>query len=60
MMYLITIISKKVLADGGYDSKYNFRYLEEMKLIPAIKVRKNSSVKTTQMYSTKTIRNTAT
>jgi hypothetical protein len=36
---------KKVLADGGYDSKDNFRYLDEMKVIPAIKVRKNSSVK---------------
>lgn len=36
---------KKVLADGAYDSKDNFRYLDEMKIIPAIKVRKNSSVK---------------
>jgi transposase len=36
---------KKVLADGGYDSKNNFRHLEEMKIIPVIKVRKNSSVK---------------
>jgi len=36
---------KKVLADGGYDSKDNFRQLDEMKVIPAIKVRKNSSVK---------------
>ena len=35
---------KKVLADGGYDSKDNFRQLDEMKVIPAIKVRKNSSV----------------
>jgi transposase len=35
---------KKVLADGGYDSKDNFRQLDEMKAIPAIKVRKNSSV----------------
>lgn len=36
---------KKVMADGGYDSKDNFRHLDEMKIIPAIKVRKNSSVK---------------
>lgn len=35
---------KKVLADGGYDSKDNFRQLDEMKVIPVIKVRKNSSV----------------
>ncbi len=35
---------KKVLADGGYDSKDNFRYLDEQKIIPVIKVRKNSSV----------------
>ncbi len=35
---------KKVLADGCYDSKDNFRYLDD-KIIPAIKVRKNSSVK---------------
>lgn len=33
---------KKVMADGGYDSKDNFRHLDEMKIIPAIKVRKNS------------------
>lgn len=38
-------IVKKVMADGGYDSKDNFRYLDEMKVIPTIKVRKNSSVK---------------
>jgi hypothetical protein len=35
---------KKVLADGGYDSKNNFRHLEVMKIIPVIKVRRNSSV----------------
>jgi transposase len=35
---------KKVMTDGGYDSKNNFRHLEEMKIIPVIKVR-NSSVK---------------
>lgn len=36
---------KKVLADGAYDSKDNFRHLEQMKIIPVIKVRKNSSIK---------------
>lgn len=36
---------KKVMADGAYDSKDNFHYLDEMNMIPAIKVRKNSSVK---------------
>ncbi len=37
---------KKVLTDdGGYDSKDNFRYLDELKIIPVLKVRRNSSVK---------------
>lgn len=36
---------KKVMADGGYDSKDNFHYLDEMNVIPTIKIRKNSSVK---------------
>ncbi len=36
---------KKVMADGAYDSKDNFRYLDERKIIPAIRVRRNSSVK---------------
>jgi len=36
---------KKVLADGGYNSKDNFRYLDELKITPIIKVRKNSSIK---------------
>jgi len=36
---------KKVMADGAYDSKDNFRHLDEMKITPVIKVRKNSSVK---------------
>lgn len=36
---------KKVLADGAYDSKDNFSHLNELKVIPTIKVRKNSSVK---------------
>jgi transposase len=36
---------KKVLADGSYDSKDNFRYLDRLNIVPVIKVRKNSSVK---------------
>ncbi|MEJ7642770.1 MAG: IS5 family transposase [Candidatus Nitrosocosmicus sp.] len=36
---------KKVMADGAYDSKDNFRHLDERKIIPAIRVRRNSSVK---------------
>ena len=36
---------KKVLADGGYDSKDNFGYLDKQNILPVIKVRKNSSVK---------------
>ena len=36
---------KKILADGAYDSKDNFRYLDEMNITPVIKVRKNSSIK---------------
>ena len=36
---------KKVLADGGYDSKDNFGYLDRLNILPVIKVRKNSSVK---------------
>jgi len=47
---LICDISKnnniqKVLADGAYDSKDNFRYLDGLKITPVIKVRKNSSIK---------------
>lgn len=37
---------QKVLADdGAYDSKDNFKYLDELKIILVIKVRKNSSIK---------------
>jgi IS5 family transposase len=36
---------QKVLADGAYDSKDNFKYLKELKITPVIKVRKNSSIK---------------
>ncbi|MGA9171160.1 MAG: IS5 family transposase [Nitrososphaeraceae archaeon] len=33
----------EVIADGTYDSKDNFRYLNELKMKPVIKVRRNSS-----------------
>jgi hypothetical protein len=36
---------KKILADGAYDSKDNFEYLDELDITPGIKVRKNSSIK---------------
>jgi hypothetical protein len=36
---------QKVLADGAYDSKHNFEYLNELKITPVIKIRKNSSIK---------------
>ena len=36
---------QKVLADGAYDSKDNFKYLDELKITPVIKVRKTSSIK---------------
>jgi hypothetical protein len=36
---------QKVLADGAYDSKDNFKYLDGLKITPVIKVRKNSSIK---------------
>ena len=35
----------KVLADGAYDSKKNFRYLTEKKIEPVIKVHRNVSSK---------------
>jgi hypothetical protein len=33
------------LADGAYDSKDNFKYLDGLKITPVIKVKKNSSIK---------------
>ena len=36
---------KKVLGDGAYDSRENFRFLAERGIEPVIKVRKNSSFK---------------
>ena len=35
----------KMLGDGAYDTKSNFRYLDARKIEPVIKVRKNSSGK---------------
>lgn len=35
----------KVIADGAYDSKDNFKYLDQMEIEPVIRVRKNSSTK---------------
>ena len=35
----------KVLADGGYDSKENFHYLDGKGIEPVIRVRRNSSRK---------------
>jgi len=37
---------ESVLADGAYDSNANFQYLEDNKIKPGIKVRKNSIVST--------------
>ena len=35
---------KSVLADGAHDTNRNFQYLEDKRIIPGIKVRKNSIV----------------
>jgi hypothetical protein len=35
---------RSALADGSYDSNSNFRYLQDKKIKPGIKVRKNSVV----------------
>ena len=52
---------KKVLADGAHDSKDNFRFLDKMKIMPVIKVRRNSSVKNNaKCIPQKTSCNTAT
>ena len=44
---------KRVLADGAYDSRDNFRFLHDNKIDPAIKVRKNSSTKGMGCYPRK-------
>jgi hypothetical protein len=36
---------QSVVADGAYDSRDNFQFLHENDIDPAIKVRKNSSIK---------------
>ena len=36
---------KKVIGDGGYDSKRNFRYLSERGIEDVIKVRRNTSTR---------------
>ena len=35
---------KSALGDGSYDSNENFNYLQKKKILPAIKVRKNSII----------------
>lgn len=44
---------KRVIADGGYDSKENFRYLSDNGIQAAIKVKKNSSGKAMGCYPRK-------
>ncbi|AFU57886.1 putative transposase, IS4 family [Candidatus Nitrososphaera gargensis Ga9.2] len=46
---------KRVLADGAYDSKKNFRYLARKGIEAAIKVRKNSSGKAMGCYPRKLV-----
>jgi len=41
----------RVLADGAYDSRRNFRYLAERGIEPVIKVRRNSSTKARGCYA---------
>ncbi len=45
----------RVLADGAYDSKENFRCLDDMGIEPAIKVKKNSSGKSHGCYPRKLV-----
>jgi IS5 family transposase len=46
---------KRVVADGAYDSKKNFRYLSDNGIQAAIKVRKNSSGKAVSCYPRKLV-----
>ena len=39
-------IKTVVLADGAYDSNKNFKYLNEKRILPGIKIRKNSITST--------------
>jgi transposase len=49
-----TTISR-VVGDGAYDSKDNFRYLDRMGIEPVIRVRKNSSTKASGCMSRKIV-----
>ncbi|MGI8834628.1 MAG: transposase [Nitrososphaeraceae archaeon] len=53
--YLAATNIKRVLADGAYDSRNNFQFLHENDINPAIKVRKNSSIKTMGYYTIKMV-----
>ncbi len=44
---------KRVLADGAYDSRDNFQFLHDNDIDPAIKFRKNSSIKSMGCYNRK-------
>ena len=44
---------KRVIADGAYDNKENFRYLFDNDIEAAIKVRKNSSHRSMDCYPRK-------
>lgn len=44
---------KRVLADGAYDSRDNFQFLHDNDIDPAIKVRKNASLKSMGCYTRK-------
>jgi Transposase DDE domain len=46
---------RRVLADGAYDSRDNFQFLHDSDIDPAIKVRKNSSIKSMGCYARKMI-----
>ncbi len=39
------------IADGSYDSNKNFKYLYEKKILPGIKIRKNSITSTKNTYT---------
>lgn len=45
----------RVVGDGAYDSKDNFRYLDRMGIEPIIRVRKNSSTKASGCMSRKMV-----
>ena len=44
---------KSVLADGSYDSNKNFKYIYEKKILPGIKIRKNSITSTKKNTNTR-------